>query len=77
MHQFSIHIRSFRQVQDFVSLAMIQPFEVLVGNDKHQINGKSFMGMFSLDHSYPVLVSVRCSDEEFLRFQQDAARLLV
>lgn len=77
MHQFNIHIRSFRHVKDFVSLAMIQPFEVLVGNDKQQINGKSFIGMFSLDHSRPVQVSVRCSDEEFSRFQHDAAQILV
>ena len=77
MHQFNIHIRSFRQVQDFVSLAMVQPFEVLVGNEKQQINGKSFMGMFSLDHTRPVKVLVKCSDEEFRRFQRDATQFLV
>lgn len=76
MHKFHINIRSFRHVKDFVSLAMIQPFEVLVGNEKQQINGKSFIGMFSLDYNRPVCVSVRCSDEEFSRFQMEAARIL-
>ena len=49
MKKFDMIISSFRQVQAFVSLAMTQPFEVLVGNDRQHINGKDFMGMFSLD----------------------------
>ena len=77
MRQFHINIRSFRQVRDFVALAMVQPFEVLVGNDRQQINGKSFMGMFSLNCQEPLFVRVMCSEEEFLRFRQDAARFLV
>lgn len=76
MHYFNITIRSFHQVQEFVSLAMVQPFEVLVGNDAQQINGKGFMGMFSLDYNNPLKVSVRCSDEEFDRFRHDAAQFI-
>lgn len=75
MHQFNINVRSFQQIQDFVSLAMIQPFEVFVGNEKQQVNGKSFIGMFSLDYKRPLQVSVTCSDEEFGRFQQAACRI--
>ncbi len=77
MREFNILIHSFREIQEFVSLAMIQPFEVLVGNDRQKINGKSFIGMFSLDYKAPVRVSVRCSQEEFDRFRQDAARFVV
>lgn len=77
MHQFNISIRSFQEVQEFVALAMVQPFEVLVGNEHQRINGKNFMGMSSLDFRKPLQVSVRCSEEEFLRFRQDAARFLV
>jgi predicted DNA-binding protein (MmcQ/YjbR family) len=77
MHQFHISIRSFRQVQEFVSLAMVQPFEVLVGNEKQQVNGKSFIGMFSLDHRKPLCVSVKCSDEVFDRFRQEAANIFI
>ena len=76
MRHFHINISSFRQIQDFVALAMVQPFEVLVGNEKQQINGKSFIGMFSLDYKHPLQVSVKCSEEEFLRFRQDAAQFL-
>ena len=76
MHHFNISIRSFRHIQEFVALAMVQPFEVLVGNEKQQINGKSFIGMFSLDYNRPVQVSVRCSEEEFRRFHRDANKFL-
>ena len=77
MREFNILIQSFQEVQAFVSLAMVQPFEVLVGNDKQQINGKSCMGMFSLNYREPLHVRVMCSEEEFLQFRQDAARFLV
>ena len=77
MREFNICVRSFRQVQDFVALAMVQPFEVLVVNDRQTINGKGFIGMLSLDYKQPVRVCVKCSEEEFLRFRQDAAQFLV
>lgn len=73
---FNIRIRSFADVQDFVSLATVQPFHVMVGNERQQINAKSFMGMFGLDYSHPLLVTVDCGPEEFQRFQQEASRFL-
>ena len=75
MHQFHIRVRSFKQVRDFVALAMVQPFEVLVGNEKQQVNGKSFIGMFSLDYRKPLCVSVKCNQEMFDRFQKEAANI--
>jgi phosphotransferase system HPr-like phosphotransfer protein len=76
MWEFDIAIRSFHQVKEFVTLAMVQPFEVLVGNDGQQINGKSFIGMFSLNYSRPVHVRVKCTDEEYRRFRQQASKFL-
>ena len=76
MREFHIVLRSLRQVQDFVSIAMTQPFEVHVGNDRQHINGKDLMGMFSLDYSVPVCVRVKCSQEEFSSFHSSAARFI-
>ena len=76
MWQFDICVRSFRQVQDFVSLAMVQPFEVLVGNEKQMVNGKSFMGMFTLNFKKPLRVTVKCTDEEFSKFKKQASEIL-
>ena len=75
MHQFDICVKSFRQIQDFVSLAMVQPFEVLVGNERQQVNGKSFIGMFTLDYIRPLQVHVKCSEEQFVHFYQAATAL--
>ena len=68
MREFHIMIRSLQDVKDFVALSSAQPFPVIVGSDSQNINGKDFMGMFSLDYRYPQRVRVRCSEEEFTRF---------
>ena len=69
MKQFDIVLRSFEDVQDFVEIATVQPFRVLVGNDRTRVNAKSFMGLFSLDFNQPVHVRADCTDEECQRFQ--------
>ena len=76
MKEFSILIRSVEEVQAFVQLAMIQPFEVLVESERRQVNGKNFMGMFSLDFHQPVQVRVDCDEDNFCRFRQEATQLL-
>lgn len=76
MREFHIVLHSLRQVQDFVGLAMVQPFEILVGNERQSINGKDLMGMFSLDYTVPVRVRMQCSQEEFSAFHSSAARFL-
>ncbi len=76
MREFNIVIRSFREIQAFVALAMQQPFEVLVGNERQRINGKDFMGMASLDYRFPLQVSVRCDQEQYDRFRRDAVQFL-
>ena len=77
MKQFDITLRSFSDVQEFVELATVQPFRILVGNDRIRVNAKSFMGLFSLDFSGPVQVRADCTDEECARFCNAAARFLV
>ena len=76
MKQFDICLRSFQDVQDFVELATVQPFRILVGNDRSRVNAKSFMGMFSLDLTTPVQVRADCTDEECAGFKLAAARFL-
>ena len=76
MKQFDISLHSFADVQDFVELATIQPFRILVGNDRSRVNAKSFMGMFSLNYSEPVQVRADCTEEECSRFKSAAARFL-
>jgi hypothetical protein len=72
---FSISIHSFEEVQAFVKLAMVQPFDVTVGNDRQLVNGKNFMGMFSLDFQHPLDVQVDCDDASYQLFRQKATEL--
>lgn len=76
MKQFHISIRSFADIQAFVSLALAQPFEVLVGHDEQFISAKSLMAMFGLNFRRPLVVQVACDEIAFARFRQDAARFL-
>ena len=77
MREFEIRIKSVRDVLTFVNLATAQPFDVRVGNEFHQVNGKSFMEMFCLNFSRPLKATMECSEEEYLRFCRDVQALLV
>ena len=72
---FHISLTTFQQIQTFIALASRQPFDVQVGNDRQTINGKDYMGMFSLDYSRPVNVHADCAGDDFEAFQQDALAL--
>ena len=76
MREFEIRIRSVQDILFFVDLATSRSFPVLVGNEHHQVNGKSFMEMFCLNFSRPLRASMECSQEEFDQFLRDADRLL-
>ncbi len=75
--EFQIQLRSAQDVQDFVGIATERCFPVTVTNHQHQVNGKNFMEMFSLDVSHPLWVTAQCSWEEFLQLKWDAGRFLV
>ena len=76
MKQFAIRIGSFSDIREFVSLAIAQPFEVLVGSGDRLVNAKSLMAMFSLNYRLPLQVSVTCDDEAYTRFTTDAAKFI-
>ena len=77
MREFTVRFGSFRDIQEFVELAGMETFPILVGDDSYQVVGTSFMGMFSLDHSRPLQVMMDCGQEEFESFRRKAERFLV
>ena len=76
MKEFEIRLTSVQDVQEFVSWATMQPYTITVGNETYRVNGSSFMGMFTLDHSKPLSVQVSCTDEQFRRLLEEAQRFL-
>ena len=74
MQEFHMQMNSFQQVQNFVRVAVEQSFEIRVGNDHQNINGKDLMGMFSLDYSRPVCVRADCPADIFAAFYADVVK---
>ena len=77
MREFEIRLRSVQEVQDFVDLATTKPFTVLVCDDYHRVNGKSFMEMFCLNFSNCLRVQCEGYDWEYEQFLRDTQRFLV
>ena len=49
MRQFEIQVNSVKDVLDFVSIATKRSFPIMVGNEKHRVNGKSFMDIIEAE----------------------------
>ena len=69
MKEFTVEFNSVQEVQHFAELATRQSYPILLGNACHQVNGKSFMEIFSLNFDLPLTAWLDCSDEEFQQFQ--------
>ena len=76
MREFTVCFHSFREIQEFTALCSKQPFRVLIGNDRYQVNASSLLGILSMNCRKPLKVAFQCNDEEFLRFTQAASRFL-
>lgn len=72
MWSFYVNVHTIEEVQEFVALASVQPFDITVGNESQSVNGKSLMGYFCLDPFRPMQVRMVCTEEEYSRFY-DAA----
>ena len=72
---FHISLTTFEQIKSFVSIAARQPFDIRVGNDRQNINGKDFMGMCTLDFSRPIRVQADCTADEAAEFHQNILAL--
>ena len=75
--EFQIHLKSVQDILAFVSLSTSRSFPITVGNQKHQVNAKSFLGLFCLNWKTPMTVTAECTPEEFAIFHQDAQRFVV
>ena len=56
--EFQVLLTSVADVKKFVDAAAVYPYDVDVGSGRYLVNGKSIMGLFSVDLSAPVLVTL-------------------
>ena len=77
MRQFTIRFAAMEDVLQFVGLCSRLPFPVTIGSDGYYVNGRSFMGLFTLDFSGPLEVKVDGTDSDAERFAREAERFLL
>lgn len=58
MEKFSISLATIRDIKDFVDLCNEFPNDILVRGGMYAVDGKSLLGILSLDLSKPVVVQV-------------------
>ena len=63
MKSVEIRINTINEIRNFVDLASHCPFEVDLASARYTVNGKSIMGVASLDKSKPVNVIIHSDDE--------------
>ena len=63
MKTVEIRINTINGIRNFVELATHYPFEVDLCSHRYTVNGKSIMGVASLDKSKPVTVVMHSEDD--------------
>lgn len=68
--EFSVLLTSVADVKAFVDATTVYPYDVDVIAGRYVVNGKSIMGLFSIDLSKPVLVRLPEGGEEAERMKE-------
>ncbi len=77
MQEFEIRLASVQDVQEFVALATSKIYPISVRDLHLQVNGKSFMEMFCLNFTQPLIAVVECCEAELQQLKADMHRFLV
>ena len=77
MRRFQVSLRTFQDVQNFVTIAAAQDFSMTVGNPDYHVSATSFMGMFTLDYTRPLECTAECTDEQWNRFLDIASPYVI
>lgn len=72
----TVRFASLNDVREFVSLATLQPYAVQVRDGDRTVNAKSFMEMFTIDFTHPLMVAINGSENEAL-FARAAGKFLI
>ena len=63
-HSMRVFLPGGDKVSNFVRIANQYPFPIKLHYGKYRINGKSLVGIFSMDLSKPLTVHAECTEEE-------------
>ena len=73
--KFSIKLDTVELVKDFVTLTSRIDGDVMIKSDRWIINGKSIMGIFSLDLSKELNCEIEASEEQVKIFEEGLRKL--
>jgi phosphotransferase system HPr-like phosphotransfer protein len=76
MKQFQVHLNSIDSVKKFVTLAEGHNCEIDVTSGRYIVDGKSMLGLFSLDLSQKVGVDYYGEDADADRFFEQLSAVL-
>lgn len=76
MSEFQVSLASIEEVRQFVNAATHSSCEVDVLSGRYVVDGKSIMGLFSLDLSHPVTIRLHGSTGEQEAFRQAVAAFI-
>lgn len=62
-----IMLNSIEDVKNFVNIASSKDYEIDLNSGKYTVDAKSIMGIFSLDLTKPLKVTIQSDDENFLK----------
>lgn len=72
----TVRFASLNDVREFVGIATLQPYAVQLQDGSRTVNAKSFMEMFTLDFTHPLLVAVGGAENE-ARFAHAAGKFMI
>ena len=64
MIEKSVRLNSIEQVKAFVNITMAKDYDVDLTQGKYIVNGKSIMGIFSLDLTMPITMVAHCGEND-------------
>ena len=67
MEQYVISLRTIDDVKNFVNAVAAMPEDFDVSSGRHTVDGKSIMGLFSLDLSAPLTLTVYGDQDQVYR----------
>ncbi len=77
MYNFKITLSSINEVKSFVNAACSQMCDIDIISGRYVIDAKSIMGIFSIDLTKPVTVSVNGTEEEYKAFRELVKDIIV
>lgn len=72
----TVRFSSLRDVREFVGLATLQPYEVMVHDGDRLVSAKCFMEMFTINFAEPLDIEVEGKENE-TAFARAAGKFLV